>query len=345
MNRRELTEYNLGLTLDHLMTLDPRGYGVCRILYERAAALAGEPVSMHMARRLYRTLRSGDTVWLLTGFVLAPWNRAETDGAVGTMFLARAIQKACGVRTVLVCQEENVPAAGELGRLLGLSAADGFRIAAAPKDSREARRRAETLYAACPPAAVLASETPGANARGVYHNATGADITAIEGKTDVFFVLAAERGADTYAVGDLGNETGMRTLQPQLDAFVPYCGTGQCRCGCGGGIAAETAAGTVLTATASDWGCDALCAALAYLSGDLSLMPGPDEEERALRTANACGLIDMYGDPVPAVDGFSLELNRAVVSAMRESVKSTLERGEICAPWFGRTLEKGFFQK
>ena len=32
MTNEELTLYNIGENLDSLMTLDPRGYGVCRIL-------------------------------------------------------------------------------------------------------------------------------------------------------------------------------------------------------------------------------------------------------------------------------------------------------------------------
>lgn len=33
MNRDELEKRNVGENLDTLMNLDPRGYGVCRILY------------------------------------------------------------------------------------------------------------------------------------------------------------------------------------------------------------------------------------------------------------------------------------------------------------------------
>ena len=50
MTREELAEWNVGTNLDQLMNLDPRGYGVCRILYEGARAFAGEPVSMHSAK-------------------------------------------------------------------------------------------------------------------------------------------------------------------------------------------------------------------------------------------------------------------------------------------------------
>lgn len=33
MNQKDLTVFNLGENLDNLMNLDPRGYGICRILY------------------------------------------------------------------------------------------------------------------------------------------------------------------------------------------------------------------------------------------------------------------------------------------------------------------------
>ena len=36
MTRDELEKRNVGENLDALMTLDPRGYGVCRILYAGA---------------------------------------------------------------------------------------------------------------------------------------------------------------------------------------------------------------------------------------------------------------------------------------------------------------------
>ena len=36
MNKTELTKLNVGYNLDWLMNLDPRGYGVCRILYDGA---------------------------------------------------------------------------------------------------------------------------------------------------------------------------------------------------------------------------------------------------------------------------------------------------------------------
>ena len=46
MTRDELEKRNVGENLDALMTLDPRGYGVCRILYAGARACTGEPLTI-----------------------------------------------------------------------------------------------------------------------------------------------------------------------------------------------------------------------------------------------------------------------------------------------------------
>ena len=70
MTREELSILNVGNNLDQLMNLDPRGYGVCRILYEGSRAYAGEPVSMHRAKALNSMLEPGDIVYIMTGFIL-----------------------------------------------------------------------------------------------------------------------------------------------------------------------------------------------------------------------------------------------------------------------------------
>ena len=46
MTRDELEKRNVGENLDALMNLDPRGYGVCRILYAGSRAFTGEPLTM-----------------------------------------------------------------------------------------------------------------------------------------------------------------------------------------------------------------------------------------------------------------------------------------------------------
>ncbi len=84
LTKSELTEYNVGCNLDSLMNLDPRGYGVCRILYAGARKFTGEPISTHAAKGLIANIKKGEKVFILTGFVLHPWNEAETDGIISS---------------------------------------------------------------------------------------------------------------------------------------------------------------------------------------------------------------------------------------------------------------------
>ena len=57
MDRNELEKYNVGENLDALMTLDPRGYGVCRILYAGSRAHTGAPLTMAAAEALCPQVR------------------------------------------------------------------------------------------------------------------------------------------------------------------------------------------------------------------------------------------------------------------------------------------------
>lgn len=83
MTQKELTIRNLGQSLDDLMNLDPRGYGVCKILYEASRRYTGEPLTANAAKKLNAALQAGDYVYIITGFVLRPFGSAETDGIIG----------------------------------------------------------------------------------------------------------------------------------------------------------------------------------------------------------------------------------------------------------------------
>lgn len=57
MTKEELTIFNVGCNLDTLMNLDPRGYGVCRILYDGARKFTGEPLSTNGAKGLIKNIK------------------------------------------------------------------------------------------------------------------------------------------------------------------------------------------------------------------------------------------------------------------------------------------------
>jgi uncharacterized protein YebE (UPF0316 family) len=87
MDRGGLEKRNVGENLDALMNLDPRGYGVCRILYAGSREQMGEPLTMRAAeKKLCETVKENDLVYILTGFILLPHKKAG-DGWNG-QFLA-----------------------------------------------------------------------------------------------------------------------------------------------------------------------------------------------------------------------------------------------------------------
>lgn len=357
MNQEELAQRNVGQDLDDLANLDPRGYGVCRILYAAARKYTGEPLGLHAAKLLNRTVKEGDLVYLMTGFVLPPSNCAETDGIIGAMHLARALVKAFGAKPVIICPQQNLPAVKNLSAVVGMhfceTIAEVKKYPAAmtavvfTKDAVKAADQADAVMAQGLPSAVVSIEYPGANRLGVYHNAVGKDVTALQAKADILFEKLQRKGVLNISIGDLGNELGMGTIGEHLNRFIPYAGPGACSCGCGGGLAAATKADNIITATVSNWGCYAMIASLAFLRKDAELFQDGELEKEVITTASRSHMINMDGWLTPAVDGFDLKMNVLIVELMRECVTYALhyehfEPGKI---WFNKVLELGFYKR
>lgn len=355
MNQEELTILNIGENLDNIMNLDPRGYGVCRILYNASRKYAKEPLTTGCAKKLVDTLKEGDLVYIMTGFVLRPFKKSETDGIVSSMLLARALVKGFGVKPVIICPENNIEAVKNLSYVVGLhfhdtiEGLDEYPLSLAgiafTKDSEKAEAQADEIISKGLPSAVISIECPGANSKGVYHNSVGLDVTELEAKQDVLFKKLKKKGVLNIAIGDLGNELGMGTIKRHLKEYIPYAAKGACQCGCNGGIIAEVSADNIITATVSDWGGYGLIAALAYLKKDMNIMHTKEMEKEALITASRSGMIDMYGDLIPAIDGCNLSMILSVVNLMRETVESAIKLDQTCKTWFDKVLELGFYEE
>jgi hypothetical protein len=357
MTQEELTQLNIGQNLDDLMNLDPRGYGVCRILYEASRQYAQEPLTMHAAKELIRVVKEGDLVYIFTGFVLIPSHCAETDGIIGAMLLARALVKAFNAKPVIICPEDNLPAVRSMSCVIGLHLYNtieemkkfpvSMTVIPFTKDKAKAEAQAAEILAAGLPSAAVTIETAGANSLGVYHNSVGKDITALQAKSEALFHKLQENGVPVISIGDLGNEMGLGTLGEHLDAYIPYAGEGNCSCGCGGGLKVATKADCIITATVSNWGCDGMMAALAYLKKDINIFQDAELEKEAILTAVKSGMVNMDGWLTPAVDGFDLKMNVLIVELMRECVAYALDYTRF-APgkvWFSKVLERGFYKR
>lgn len=331
MTQYETTLLNLGESLDDLANLDPRGYGVCKLLYKAAREFTDAPLCVNSATKLIKALNAGSLVYIMTGFVLHPFNKAETDGAVCSVLLARALVKAFGVKPVIICPEECAEAVGRIAESIGFSLAD---VVSFTKDESLAAECADEILSRGVPDAVIAVECPGKNAKGVYHNAKGVDVTHLEAKQDILFEKLRDMGVLNIAIGDLGNEIGMGAIGGYIREKIPFAGENGCECGCGGGICVRTKADNIITATVSDWGCYSLIAMLAFILENPDIMHDADTEKAALDTAVRYGLIDMTGESVPAIDGFGTDIVLPIVTLMKELVSSALNLRESCKIWF-----------
>lgn len=354
MTRDELEKRNVGENLDALMCLDPRGYGVCRILYAGSRAKVGEPIAMHAADALCAAIKQGDLVYILVGFVLLPHKVPEMDGSVSAMLLARALVLAFGAKPVLICPEDSVEAFKKCANVVGLHCYEdldtvkelplSMGVVAFTKDIAAAAAQAKELADRYTPAAVISVEACGGNSKGVYHNAVGKNVTDLEAKSDVLWNELLSRGITNVAIGDLGNEIGMGTLAGHIKKYVPFTAPGECQCGCGGGILAATQTDNIITATCSDWGAYALIAALAYLKKDMNILHHEEMEGEVMRVLSRNGMIDMTGSLLPGVDGFDTRMNVSIAGLMRQCTAYAVRYSHNSDQWFGPVLEKHFFE-
>ena len=103
------------------------------------------------------------------------------------------------------------------------------------------------------------------------------------------------------------------------------------------------AADSLLTATVSDWGVYAMIAMTAYLLRTPDVMHTAEMEREMVVTASRCGMLDMYGWLVPAIDGIDVDYLCDLVGLMNRLVAYPLKLETITPTWFEKTIEKGFF--
>lgn len=362
MIKSEIALKNIGKNLEELSHLDPRGYGVCKILQKAAYEKYGEIPVMNAARRINDLLRPGDNVFLLTGFVLAPFNKAETDGIAGAVSIAASLIKGYKVKPIIICPKESIDGIkAELEIMLygmGKQVKECKKniselkiepeIIAFTKDKDEAKHKANELFNKYAPKLCVCIEAPGENIVGIYHNAKGENVTELEAKLDYVFEEAKSRGMLTISIGDLGNEIGMGALKEYIVRYIPYTGiadetTESCKCGCGKGTMARTEADIVVTATVSDWGGYALSNALALLREMPELAPKGEVIEAALKAGAENRLIDMFGEEIPAVDGCSMEMNVMIGSLMNQLVNQAITENHRYEHWFNGVERLGYF--
>ncbi|MBI3467389.1 MAG: DUF4392 domain-containing protein [Planctomycetes bacterium] len=149
------------------------------------------------------------------------------------------------------------------------------------------------------------------------HNYLGRIITPYTAKVHLLFEFVRENGLPvrTVGIGDGGNEIGMGSVPwPVLQANI--------RGGAGARIACRVPTDWTIACGVSNWGADALGAAVAGLRGRADLLnKWSDARERSVLDALVeHGAVDgITGRPEPSVDGMPLEQHLAIWGQMRSS--------------------------
>ena len=320
--------------IDRIAGLDMGQRGVGG-LYKPARDLCGEPLCLAAARPLAGLAR-GDHVVILTGSLTRAGVStaiAENDGPVGVAALARAISIGFNAIPVIMVDEpildkvaaitrvagpnvvtlEQARIATAMARFTAIAVVEGGKV-----DDAAARAQAASIIDLLAPKAVFSVERAGLSADGTYRNARGEDYSTGRARLDHVVSEAARRGIVTIGVGDGGNEIGMGAVRDAVKEHIPH---GEVLC-------AQIATDVLLPCGVSNWGCYAIMAALAVLTGNLELAHTPDLERRLLEASPQIGLVDGSTGRLDATaDGLPLATHLGLVELLGTTARRAIESG------------------
>ncbi|WP_438312001.1 DUF4392 domain-containing protein [Sporosarcina sp. FA9] len=319
--------------LDQLVNIDYNKRNIYD-LYKAARKSNGTSLTLRAAEMI-EAIPKDRFVFFATGSVTRSWvtpTIGETDGPLGTAILAKRIRECCSAIPIILTEESLVKTTIPVLRAAGLAVVTpeqalmaqklsgrGYTSVACilpfPCEDEEAKIASKKLVEKYNPAAVICIEKAGKSEKGTYHNMRGYDYSQGRARVDYLVEHAMENGIPTIAIGDGGNEIGMGNIIDAVKEHVPH----------GDVIASITKVDLLVTASVSNWGCYAICAALALKTGKKNLLAQGADEKRMLEAAVLSGHVDgATGKAETTVDGFSLETNIAMIEMINSIVAREL---------------------
>jgi len=287
--------------IDQIVSADiPKRVGVHK-LYEGARESVNKPLCLAAAEKIIAGSRKGKNCFIITGFPVLPNKVCETDGPPGTFVLAQTIRK-LGLVPLIITDE----VCADVVKAISNSAS----VIEFPIDNDLASRKAKEILSKYNPSLLISIERPGWNKKKVHHTMGGLSISEFVGKTDYLFEMARQLRIVTFAVGDGGNELGFGTMTNAVEKYVPF--GFKCQCRCGGGIAAEMPADSLVVARISNWGAYGIAACISLLKQLTYVHDGQSESELLERIITAGGIDSVTKKAEPFVDGLSLHVNSLV---------------------------------
>ena len=255
------------------------------------------------------SLLGGETIFIVTGFVIRDTLAGETDGPLGAVSLAGALEH-LGKEVVLITDEYSKSIMYSCWKVKELNCT--IEIIPAGSESLFCKR----LLKKYKPTHVIAIERPGRGTDGCCYSMRGENLTDIVPNTDILFEEANNQGVITIAVGDGGNEVGMGKISPYIiDSLYN-----------GRKIGAAVITNFLIIAGVSNWGGHALSAALSILTKTM-LLHDANTEEKLLESIVEAGAVDgCTKERMMTVDGLSLEDNLNILDLLRGTVGYAIKR-------------------
>jgi len=357
----------IGENLDRLITIDWRGQGQIHPLYQSLREQSEGPLTMGAARKFVEQVKEGDTVFIMTGFPVGPFDvlkdgkvskehafrsdmlAPETDGVVAAALIARAVDLGFKARPVIFCEEECVEIAKACCGAAGLRVFHDFKtsllmshtVTVLPftKEAQKASEEANRLLDEMNPKAAISIERPGRNEKGFYHMANGRSITDFVAKLDDLFEGVGKRGGLTIGIGDLGNELGMGALKEATQRIIFY--GEKCRCGCGSGVGNVSKADATIFGAVSEDAAYAFLACMAFLLSQPDILQSPEMETRVLEAACNHGAIDgPSGLSILSIDYLSVKNHNHQIELMREIINAPLRFLNLQPFFYGELISK-----
>lgn len=252
-------------------------------------------VNGHFEKSL-ELLNESDNIMLITGFCIKDAMIGETDGPIGAVCMAKALES-LGKKVSIVTDKYSTEILRTGTEHYGLKAV------IICVDIEFDKNKAEELLNRVNPDTLLFIERPGKNQDGDFYSMSGESITDIIPDTDHLFYEARGKNIKIIAVGDGGNEVGMDLIRTNIIKNVNK----------GDLICANTRADLLIVSGVSNWGCYAMIGGLSVLNNK-NFLPSVNEEIIHLAKIVAIGAVDgVSKKSVSTVDGYSLEHNMQIV--------------------------------
>lgn len=315
-----------GEGIDRIVTLDVSARGVINNLYSAARRLCVYPLCMSAAQRIVEAMKKADIAIVTTGFAVLPQKVQETDGPIGAAALARALNVAFNVNTILITENQTKEILTSTLHALQMDVKTrerefSFRkknsvlVLGFPLAHKEAIKEAKRIMDTHTPMLVLAIEKAGRNSKGEYHTMSGENISSFHSKIERLVEEAKKRNILTVAIGDGGNEVGMGNIRETVLNFVPNAMV--CHCPCKAGIAADSKVDLLVAASISNWGAYGIEACIASLTGKPEVLHTPRQEALMLKSAVKTGAVDgVTGRQECSVDGVALRVHVSMMKIL-----------------------------